>query len=103
MKTSELSHLFRALKAPAAARALSALAQRAREEDWSRALPGGRARHRGLLARVPRRRVAHQGGPLPGQKDARGVRLLIPALGQEAGDRAPWPARLPARQGERRL
>src|SRR5256712_6604941 len=35
MKTSELSHLFRALKAPAAARALSALAQRAREEDWS--------------------------------------------------------------------
>src|SRR5256712_5751005 len=34
-KTSELSHLFRALKAPAAARALSALAQRAREEDWS--------------------------------------------------------------------
>src|SRR3989442_12098467 len=35
MKTSELSHLFRALKAPAAARALSALAARAREEDWS--------------------------------------------------------------------
>jgi DNA replication protein DnaC len=34
-KTSELSHLFRALKAPSAARALSALAQRAREEDWS--------------------------------------------------------------------
>jgi DNA replication protein DnaC len=34
-KTSELSHLFRALKAPAAARALPGLAQRAREEDWS--------------------------------------------------------------------
>jgi DNA replication protein DnaC len=34
-KTSELSHLFRALKAPSAARALPALAQRAREEDWS--------------------------------------------------------------------
>src|SRR5271168_2595324 len=34
-KTSELSHLFRALKAPAAARALQGLAQRAREEDWS--------------------------------------------------------------------
>src|SRR5438552_13661245 len=34
-KTSELSHIFRALKAPAAARALPALAQRAREEDWS--------------------------------------------------------------------
>src|SRR5207302_7505730 len=34
-KTSELSHIFRALKAPAAARAPPALAQRAREEDWS--------------------------------------------------------------------
>src|SRR5271156_1542550 len=34
-KTSELSHLFRALKAPAAARAMGALAERAREESWS--------------------------------------------------------------------
>ncbi|MFL6038584.1 MAG: ATP-binding protein [Gaiellaceae bacterium] len=34
-KTSELAHLFRALKAPAAARALPKLAARAREEDWS--------------------------------------------------------------------
>jgi hypothetical protein len=33
--TSELSHLFRALKAPAAARALPKLANRARAEDWS--------------------------------------------------------------------
>jgi DNA replication protein DnaC len=32
---SELAHLFRALKAPAAARALPKLAQRARAEDWS--------------------------------------------------------------------
>ena len=32
---SELAHLFRALKAPAAARALPALADRARDEDWS--------------------------------------------------------------------
>ncbi len=32
---SELAHLFRALKAPAAARALPALAERAREESWS--------------------------------------------------------------------
>src|ERR1700759_4011130 len=32
---SELAHLFRALNAPAAARALPALAERAREEDWS--------------------------------------------------------------------
>jgi DNA replication protein DnaC len=33
--SSELAHLFRALKAPAAARALPALADRAREEGWS--------------------------------------------------------------------
>jgi len=33
--TSELAHLFRALKAPAAARALPGLADRAREESWS--------------------------------------------------------------------
>jgi len=33
--TSELAHLFRALKAPAAARALPKLAARARAEDWS--------------------------------------------------------------------
>src|ERR1700692_4142081 len=32
---SELAHLFRALKAPAAARALPAVADRAREESWS--------------------------------------------------------------------
>jgi DNA replication protein DnaC len=32
---SELQHLFRALKAPAAARALPKLADRAREEEWS--------------------------------------------------------------------
>ena len=33
--TSELGHLFRALKAPAAARALPKLAERARAEEWS--------------------------------------------------------------------
>ncbi len=33
--TSELTHLFRALKAPAAARALPKLAERARSEEWS--------------------------------------------------------------------
>src|SRR3954454_3971641 len=32
---SELAYLFRALKAPAAARALPKLAERARAEDWS--------------------------------------------------------------------
>src|SRR3974390_3681090 len=34
-RTSELTHLFRAMKAPAAARALPKLAERAREEEWS--------------------------------------------------------------------
>ncbi len=33
--TSELTHLFRQLKAPAAARALPKLTERARSEDWS--------------------------------------------------------------------
>ena len=33
--SSELAHLFRTLKAPAAARALPALSERAREESWS--------------------------------------------------------------------
>src|SRR5680860_348960 len=34
-KTAEIAHLFRALKAPAAARALPGLAERARGEEWS--------------------------------------------------------------------
>jgi DNA replication protein DnaC len=34
-QTSERTHLFRAMKAPAAARALPKLADRAREEEWS--------------------------------------------------------------------
>ncbi len=33
--TTELAHLFRQLKAPAAARALPKLADRARSEEWS--------------------------------------------------------------------
>lgn len=32
---AEVAHLFRQLKAPAAARALPKLAERARSEDWS--------------------------------------------------------------------
>ncbi len=34
-QTAELGHLFRSLKAPAAARALPRLAERARAEEWS--------------------------------------------------------------------
>ena len=33
-KTSELAYIFRSLKAPAAARAMPKLAERAREESW---------------------------------------------------------------------
>jgi len=33
--TSELGHIFRAMKAPAAARAMPKLAERAREGSWS--------------------------------------------------------------------
>jgi len=33
--SSELTHLFRVLKAPAAARAMPKLAERARSEEWS--------------------------------------------------------------------
>ncbi len=34
-KHAELTHLFRAMKAPAAARAMANLADRARQEEWS--------------------------------------------------------------------
>jgi DNA replication protein DnaC len=34
-RAAELTHLFRSLKAPAAARSLPKLAERAREESWS--------------------------------------------------------------------
>ena len=34
-KNAELTHLFRQLKSPAAARAFPALAERARQEEWS--------------------------------------------------------------------
>ena len=70
---SELAHLFRALKAPAAARALPKLADRARSEDWSyerfaaalletekasRDAHGGEARIR--AARFPQRKTLEE-------------------------------------------
>jgi DNA replication protein DnaC len=90
---SELAHLFRALKAPAAARALPKLAERARAEDWSYE----RFAH-ALLSTEHASREAHgdEGRPLPGQKTLEEFDYL-PALGPPAGDRAPRPARLPAR------
>ena len=101
-KTSELAHLFRALKAPAAARALPALGRAgARGGVELRAVRRDPARHRGRRPRQPRRREPDQGRPVPGPQDAGGVRLQLPALGQEDRDRAPRPARLPARPRER--
>src|SRR5436190_5420910 len=73
--TSELKHLFRAMKAPAAARALPKLAERAREEEWSyerfaealfstevssRESSGGRLRIR--AARFPARKTLEEFG-----------------------------------------
>src|SRR6201985_3561681 len=72
-KQAELAHLFRALKAPAAARALPVLADRAREESWSyeqfaeallgtevsaRDLPGGEGRIK--TARFPARKTLEE-------------------------------------------
>jgi hypothetical protein len=54
-RNAALTHLFRAMKASAAARALPKLAERARQEEWLRALRRGAALDRGLLARVLRR------------------------------------------------
>jgi DNA replication protein DnaC len=70
---SELAHLLRALKAPAAARALPKLADRTREQDWrferfaaallkieidSRDSPGGQARIK--QARFPARKTLEE-------------------------------------------
>jgi DNA replication protein DnaC len=67
--SSELAHLFRALKAPAAARALPKLAERARAEEWSyerfaEALLStehpSREAHGGEAARFPARKTLEE-------------------------------------------
>ncbi len=78
-QTAELTHLFRELKAPAAARALPKLAERARSEEWSyekfaqallstevsaREAHGGEGRIRS--ARFPARKTLDAGGDLTG-------------------------------------
>jgi DNA replication protein DnaC len=100
---SELAHLFRALKAPAAARALPKLADRARAEQWSyehfaRALletevcardsHGGQARIR--QARFPARKTLEE-FDFSFQRSVK--KTVIEHLG---------PARFPARQGVHR-
>ena len=101
--TTELAHLFRALKAPAAARALPKLADRARAEEWSyeqfaaallktetdsRDSHGGQARIK--AARFPARKTLEE------------FDFAFQTLAQARHRPAPRPARLPRRQGERR-
>jgi DNA replication protein DnaC len=99
---SELAHLFRALKAPAAARALPKLAERAREQEWSYE---GFAE--ALLATEQASREAHGGearirsARFPARKTLEEFDFSFPALGQADGDRAPRPARLPRGARER--
>jgi DNA replication protein DnaC len=93
---TELAHLFRALKAPAAARALPKLADRARGEEWSyerfaeallsteiasRESSGGRLRIR--AARFSAHKTLEE--------------FDLPALGPEDRHRPPRPTRLPRR------
>jgi len=90
---AELAHLFRALKAPAAARALPKLAERAREEQSSYERFA-----EVLLSTEVSSRESHGGesrikaARFPARKDARGVRLRLPTLGQAPGRRTPGPA-----------
>src|SRR5215218_9953189 len=101
---SELAHLFRALKAPAAARALPVLAERAREEQWSYERFA-----EALLSTEVSSRDSHGGegrikaARFPARKTLGRVRLHLPAVGQEDRRRAPRPAGLPARARERHL
>ena len=101
--TTELAHLFRALKAPAAARALPKLADRARAEEWSyeqfaaallktetdsRDSHGGQARIK--AARFPARKTLEE------------FDFAFQTSLRRDTRPAPRPARLPRRQGERR-
>ena len=100
---SELAHLFRQLKAPAAARALPKLADRARQEEWSyehfaatllktetdsRDSHGGQARIK--AARFPARKTLEE------------FDFAFQASVPRNAGAAPRPARLPRRQRERR-
>ena len=85
-------------------RPIERLAERARAESWT---------HEEFLAACLEREVAarqanggrdpHPGGPVPGPKDPRGVRLRPPAEPQTRRHRPPRGPRLRRGQGERRL
>ena len=98
---SELAHLFRAIKAPAAARALPVLADRAREQSWSYERFA-----EALLSTEVASRDSHGGegrikaARFPARKTP-GVRLHLPTQREEDRRRAPRTARLPARARER--
>ena len=99
---SELAHLFRALKAPAAARALPVLADRAREEQWSYERFA-----EALLSTEVASRDSHGGegrikaARFPARKTLEEFDFTFQRSGQEDRRRAPRPARLPARARER--
>src|SRR4051795_11471828 len=96
--TTELAHLFRQLKAPAAARALPKLADRARAEDWSyeqfaavllKTETDSRDSHGG--------QAPHQSRPVSGAQDLGGVRLRLSDLRPSRQRPAPRPTGLPRR------
>src|SRR3954462_4011449 len=98
---SELAHLFRALKAPAAARAWPVLAERAREQQWSYDRFA-----EALLSTEVAARDSHGGDgriKAAASPPARPWRSSTSpsALGQEDRRRASRAARLPARARER--
>src|SRR2546427_10450456 len=102
-KTAELSYLFRTLKAPAAARALPKLAERARAEEWSYERFA-----EALLATEVASRDAHGGesrikqARFPARKTLEEFDFQLPTLGAEDARAPPRPARLPHRQRQRR-
>ena len=87
---SELAHLFRALKAPAAARSLPAIADRAREEQWSyerfaEALLGTEVSARDSHGGEGRIKTAR----FPARKTLEEFDFHLSTLGEEDRDRAP--------------
>ena len=98
----ELAHLFRALKAPAAARALPVLADRAREEQWSyehfaEALLGTEVNARDSHGGESRIKTAR----FPARKTLEEFDFTFQRSIKKTVDRASRPTRLPARARER--
>ena len=94
--SSELAHLFRALKAPAAARALPKLADRARADEWSFEQFAA-----ALLKTEVDSRDSHGGqgrikaARFPARKTLEEFDFTLPDLDPPRAGAAPRPARLP--------